>query len=166
MTGSKEMPESGTDLALRALGRGTLYAFGGFGLFCAIVWNALGVKDVSYWLIEFWAVIFIKRNTYKYRRDYGTVIVFAVWSIREYFCKTIKCFADDYSIHPSHFVLQCGTLKEIFLFAQSNTLRASWTNFSWRSFDKRPEVFCLEYRRMRAAEGPSLTVCETYCNIV
>ncbi|XP_022647449.1 transmembrane protein 242-like isoform X2 [Varroa jacobsoni] len=45
MVGSKEMPESGTDLALRALGRGTLYAVGGFGLFCGVVWKALNLKE-------------------------------------------------------------------------------------------------------------------------
>ena len=45
---TSEMPESGASLAMRALGRGTLYAVGGFSVFCFAVWKAMGVKDVSF----------------------------------------------------------------------------------------------------------------------
>lgn len=44
---TKEMPESGGSLAMRALGWGTLYAVGGFGVFCAGVWKMMGVSNVS-----------------------------------------------------------------------------------------------------------------------
>ena len=47
LSGTKEVPESGADLAIRALGWATLYSFGGFSLFCYGVWKMLGVSNVS-----------------------------------------------------------------------------------------------------------------------
>lgn len=39
--------ESGSRLALRALGRATVYSVAGFSLFCFTVWKAMGVKDLK-----------------------------------------------------------------------------------------------------------------------
>lgn len=38
--------ESGTRLAMRALGVGSIYAFGGVGLISALIWFGVGAKDV------------------------------------------------------------------------------------------------------------------------
>ncbi|EEC03028.1 conserved hypothetical protein [Ixodes scapularis] len=57
---SKQVPESGSSLALRALGRGTLYSVAGFSLFCLVVWKAMGVKNLE----EFRYKIFLARDTY------------------------------------------------------------------------------------------------------
>lgn len=47
VTPTLEMGETGAQLALRALGWGTLYAFLGTGIFCYGVWKLSGAKDVS-----------------------------------------------------------------------------------------------------------------------
>ena len=39
--------ESGARLALRALGRATVYAVGGFSLFCFGVWKLMGVNNMD-----------------------------------------------------------------------------------------------------------------------
>jgi len=44
---SNKLAESGGSLALRALGRGTAYAVGGFTLFCVIVWKLSGFHSVG-----------------------------------------------------------------------------------------------------------------------
>jgi len=44
MPGSRE---TGGSLALRALGRGSLYAFGGFSFFCFALWKLSGANTVS-----------------------------------------------------------------------------------------------------------------------
>ncbi|KAI1286705.1 Transmembrane protein [Halotydeus destructor] len=44
---TKEVPESGGSLALRALGWGTFYAVSGFSAFCYCIWKAMGVKDLQ-----------------------------------------------------------------------------------------------------------------------
>ena len=39
--------ESGARLAMRALGRATLYSVGGFSLFCFTVWKLMGVQNLK-----------------------------------------------------------------------------------------------------------------------
>lgn len=39
--------ETGGSLALRALGRGSLYAFGGFSVFCFALWKLSGANSVQ-----------------------------------------------------------------------------------------------------------------------
>ncbi|XP_066990966.1 transmembrane protein 242 [Anabrus simplex] len=45
MVGSREMTETGASLAMRALGWGTLYAFGGCGLLFYGLWKLSGAQD-------------------------------------------------------------------------------------------------------------------------
>lgn len=47
MTGSIEMAESGSSLALRALGYGTLFAVVGTGTLAFAIWKLSGAKNVS-----------------------------------------------------------------------------------------------------------------------
>ncbi|XP_077487079.1 transmembrane protein 242 [Amblyomma americanum] len=47
LTASQKLHESGSKLALRALGRGTLYSVTGFSLFCLLAWKAMGVSNLQ-----------------------------------------------------------------------------------------------------------------------
>lgn len=47
MTGSIEMADTGANLALRALGWGTVLAIFGTGSICFAIWKFSGAKDVS-----------------------------------------------------------------------------------------------------------------------
>lgn len=47
MTGSIEMAETGSNLAMRALGWGTLFAVLGTGSIAFMIWKLSGAKDVS-----------------------------------------------------------------------------------------------------------------------
>ncbi|KAG0717000.1 Transmembrane protein 242 [Chionoecetes opilio] len=47
MMGAREVHEAGGALALRALGRGSLYAVAGFSVFCLSVWKLSGAKDLQ-----------------------------------------------------------------------------------------------------------------------
>lgn len=46
LVGTKEMGDSGANLALRALGWGTVFAFGGCGILFYTIWKISGAKDV------------------------------------------------------------------------------------------------------------------------
>lgn len=47
MTGSIEMADTGAQLALRALGYGTVLAIVGTGSLCFAIWNLSGAKDLQ-----------------------------------------------------------------------------------------------------------------------
>ncbi|XP_035211812.1 transmembrane protein 242-like isoform X2 [Stegodyphus dumicola] len=47
MMPTKDMPESGGSLAMRALGWGTFYAVTGFSAFCFGVWKLMGVNNLQ-----------------------------------------------------------------------------------------------------------------------
>ncbi|KAJ8920656.1 hypothetical protein NQ315_004795 [Exocentrus adspersus] len=47
MIASKELPETGASLALRALGWGTLYAFTGCGILFYCIWKLSGAKNME-----------------------------------------------------------------------------------------------------------------------
>lgn len=43
---SRELHESGVQLAVRALKWGTVYAFAGTGIICAVIWKLSGASNV------------------------------------------------------------------------------------------------------------------------
>ncbi|XP_015903600.2 transmembrane protein 242 isoform X2 [Parasteatoda tepidariorum] len=47
MMATKELPESGGSLAMRALGWGTLYAVTGFSAVCYGIWKLMGVNNLE-----------------------------------------------------------------------------------------------------------------------
>lgn len=47
LAATREVHESGGSLAMRALARGSLYAVGGFTLFCLAAWTLSGVSSMS-----------------------------------------------------------------------------------------------------------------------
>jgi len=47
LAGVKGSRETGSSLALRALGRGSFYAFGGFSVFCFALWKLSGASSVG-----------------------------------------------------------------------------------------------------------------------
>lgn len=49
MTGSIEMAETGSNLAMRALGYGTLLAIAGTGTLAFALWKLSGAKDVIFY---------------------------------------------------------------------------------------------------------------------
>uniref|UniRef100_A0A224Z6S0 Transmembrane protein 242 n=1 Tax=Rhipicephalus zambeziensis TaxID=60191 RepID=A0A224Z6S0_9ACAR len=57
LTASQKLHESGSKLALRALGRGTLYSVTGFSLFCFLAWKAMGVSDLQEFRLKVGSVL-------------------------------------------------------------------------------------------------------------
>lgn len=54
--GSIDFAETGTNLAMRALGWGTLYAFLGTGTLCYGVWKLSGASNVKLILFSFYII--------------------------------------------------------------------------------------------------------------
>ena len=52
MTGSLEMADTGANLAMRALGYGTVFAVIGTGTLAFTVWKLSGAKDVRHLIVE------------------------------------------------------------------------------------------------------------------
>lgn len=48
--------ESGVRLATRALGLGSLYAFGGVGILSALIWFGVGAKNVCFFKFFFFKI--------------------------------------------------------------------------------------------------------------
>ena len=57
---TREVPESGSALAMRALRRATVYAFAGVGLLSLGIWKAMGVHNVS----ELFSKLSIKTSSF------------------------------------------------------------------------------------------------------
>ncbi|CAH1792382.1 unnamed protein product [Owenia fusiformis] len=45
--GTRDQPIGGGSLAARALGRATVYAVGGFSIFCFAIWKLIGAKNME-----------------------------------------------------------------------------------------------------------------------
>lgn len=68
------LPESGASLALRALGRGTLYSVSAFGVFCFVTWKLLGVHNLQELREKLQSAMpAIRRSKGEGRSDFGSI---------------------------------------------------------------------------------------------